>query len=179
MPPVTQRDDHGIAEPVVIGKIVGLFGVKGWVKIRSYTDPREQIADYQPWRVVVAGEWSSFEVETVKPQGKSLVARLAGIADRDAAMRLLNGDIVIDRSQLPVLKENEFYWRDLQGLQVLNLQGVELGTVKSLFETGANDVLVVRKDGGPEILIPCVMDRVIHTVDIESGIIRVDWEADF
>jgi 16S rRNA processing protein RimM len=179
MPPVSQRADHGLAEPVVIGKIVGLFGVKGWVKIRSYTDPREQIADYRPWRVAIEGEWRSFEVETVQPQGKSLVVRLAGIDDRDAATRLLNSDIVIDRSQLPALEENEFYWRDLQGLQVLNLKGVELGTVKSLLETGANDVLVVCKDGSPEILIPYVLDRVIRAVDMESRIIRVDWEADF
>jgi 16S rRNA processing protein RimM len=179
MPPVSQRADHGISEPVVIGKIVGLFGVKGWIKIRSYTDPREQIAQYRPWRLAVEGEWRSFDVEALQPQGKSLIARLAGIADRDEAMRLMNSDIVIDRSQLPALKENEFYWRDLAGLKVFNLSGVELGTVESLFETGANDVLVVRKEGSPEILIPFVMDRVIHYVDTESGVIRVDWEADF
>lgn len=171
--------DHGISEPVVVGKIIGLFGVKGWVKIRSYTDPREQIAQYRPWRVVVDGEWSSLDVEAVQPQGKGLIARLAGIADRDQAVRLMNSDIVIDRSQLPVLDENEFYWRDLAGLKVSNLSGVDLGTVESLLETGANDVLVVRKDGGPEILIPFIVERVIHYVDIESGIIRVDWEADF
>lgn len=176
---VSQRADHGISEPVVIGKIVGLFGVKGWVKIRSYTDPREQIAQYRPWQVSVEGGWCSLEVEAVQPQGKSLIARLAGIADRDEAVRLLNSDIVIDRSQLPALDKNEFYWRDLTGLKVLNLRGVELGMVESLLETGANDVLIVRKDKGPEILIPYVMDRVVHAVDIESGIIRVDWEADF
>lgn len=171
--------DHGVSEPVVVGKIVGLFGVKGWVKIRSYTDPRVQIAEYRPWRVAMDGEWLSFDVEAVQPQGKSLIARLAGIADRDQAVRLMNSDIVIDRSQLPALDKDEFYWRDLTGLKVLNLHGVELGTVESLFETGANDVLVVRKEGNPEILIPFVTDRVIHYVDIESGVIRVDWEADF
>jgi 16S rRNA processing protein RimM len=83
------------------------------------------------------------------------------------------------RRQLPALGENEFYWRDLQGLRVFNLSGVELGMVRSLIETGANDVLVVRGDEGPEILVPYVMDRVVRSVDIESGIIRVDWEADF
>jgi 16S rRNA processing protein RimM len=169
----------GSEEPVIVGQIVGLFGVKGWVKIRSYTDPREQIAHYQPWQVAVDGEWRHFEVEAVQPQGKSLSVKLVGIDDRDQAVRLMNSDIAIARQQLPVLGENEFYWRDLQGLQVLNLAGVELGTVKSLFATGANDVLVVRKDGGPEILIPYVMDRVVHSVDLETGIIRVDWEADF
>lgn len=171
--------DHGISEPVVVGKIVGLFGVKGWLKIRSYTDPREQIAEYRPWRVVVDGEWYSFDVEAVQSQGKSLIARLAGIGDRDQAVRLMNSDIVIDRSQLPVLDKDEFYWRDLTGLKVLNLGGVELGKVESLFETGANDVLVVRKEGSSEILIPFVMDRVIRSIDIESGVIRVDWEADY
>lgn len=168
-----------MSEPVVVGKIVGLFGVKGWLKIRSYTDPREQIAEYRPWRIMVDGEWRSFDVEAVQPQGKSLIARLRGISDRDQAVRLMNSDIVIDRSQLPVLDKDEFYWRDLTGLKVLNLGGVELGTVKSLFATGANDVLVVRKEGSPEILIPFVMDRVIRSVDIESGVIRVDWEADY
>jgi 16S rRNA processing protein RimM len=169
----------GSEERIIVGQIVGLFGVKGWVKIRSYTDPREQIAHYRPWQVSVEGEWHSFEVEAVQPQGKSLIARLTGITDREQAIRLMNSDIVIDRRQLPVLSENEFYWRDLEGLKVLNLNGVELGTVKSLFATGANDVLVACKDGGPEILIPYVMDRVVRSVDMESGIIRVDWEADF
>jgi 16S rRNA processing protein RimM len=169
----------GSKEPVIVGQIVGLFGVKGWVKIRSYTDPREQIAHYQPWQVAVDGEWISFEVEAVQSQGKSLIARLAGITDRDQAIRLMNSDIVIDRRQLPVLDENEFYWRDLEGLKVLNLAGVELGRVKSLFATGANDVLVVRKDGSPEILIPYVVDRIVRSVELEQGIIRVDWEADF
>lgn len=179
MPPVSQRADHGISEPVVIGRIVGLFGVKGWVKIRSYTDPREQIARYRPWRVQVDGEWCSLDAETVRSQGKSLIARLVGIADRDQAVRLMNSDILIERRQLPALGENEFYWRDLQGLKVLNLQGIELGTVQSLLETGANDVLVVRKDTGPEILVPYLIDRVIQSVDMKSGVIRVDWEEDF
>jgi 16S rRNA processing protein RimM len=179
MPPVSQRADHGISEPVVIGRIVGLFGVKGWVKIRSYTDPREQIARYRPWRLLVDGEWRSLEAEAVRPQAKSLIARFVGINDREQAVRLLHSDIVIDRRQLPALGENEFYWRDLQGLRVFNLSGVELGMVRSLIETGANDVLVVRGDEGPEILVPYVMDRVVRSVDIESGIIRVDWEADF
>jgi 16S rRNA processing protein RimM len=169
----------GSEERVIVGQIVGLFGIKGWVKIRSYTEPREQIAHYRPWLVAVNGEWSRFEVEAVQPQGKSLSVKLAGIDDREQAVRLMNSDIAIARQQLPALSENEFYWRDLEGLQVLNLNGVELGTVKSLFATGANDVLVVRKDGGPEILVPYVMERVIHSVDIESGIMRVDWEADF
>lgn len=168
----------GSEELVIVGQIVGLFGVKGWVKLRSYTDPREQIAQYQPWQVLIDGQWQSFEVEALQPQGKSLIARLAGIADREQAARLMNSDIVIDRQQLPVLSENEFYWRDLEGLKVLNLNGVELGTVTSLLETGANDVLVVRKDKA-EILIPYVLHRVVHAVDMESGIIRVDWEADF
>lgn len=169
----------GSEELVIVGQIVGLFGVKGWVKIRSYTDPREQIAHYRPWQVSVEGERRDLEVEAVQPQGKSLIARLAGITDREQAIKLMNSDIVIYRRQLPVLSENEFYWRDLEGLKVLNLNGIELGTVKSLFATGANDVLVVHKDGGPEILIPYVIDRVVHSVDMKSGIIRVDWEADF
>jgi 16S rRNA processing protein RimM len=88
---------------VVIGRIVGLFGVKGWVKIRSYTDPREQIARYRPWRLLVDGEWRSLEAEAVRPQAKSLIARFVGINDREQAVRLLHSDIVIDRRQLPAL----------------------------------------------------------------------------
>jgi 16S rRNA processing protein RimM len=167
------------AEPVIIGKIVGLFGVKGWLKIRSYTDPREQIARYQPWQVAVDGVWRQMAVEAVQPHGKGMIARLSGVENRDQALPLVGGDIGVSRQQLPALAENEFYWRDLEGLKAVNLEGVELGTVRYLFATGANDVLVVQKDGGPEILIPFLWQRTIQAVEIDAGLIRVDWQEDF
>jgi 16S rRNA processing protein RimM len=167
------------AEPVIVGKIVGLFGVKGWFKILSYTDPREQIARYQPWQVAVAGVWRRMDVENVQRHGKGVIARLSGIENRDQAMPLVGSDIAVDRQQLPALADNEFYWRDLEGLKAINPDGVELGTVRYLFATGANDVLVVQQDGGPEILVPFIWEQTVQAVDLEAGVIRVDWQEDF
>src|SRR5690606_37218443 len=107
-------------------------------RLRSYTEPPERIAHYRPWHLCMAGQWQNLEVEQVEQQGKSLIAKLAGIDDRDRAAGLMRCEIAVDRQQLPALAENEFYWRDLQGLQVVNLDGALLGTVDHLLETGAN-----------------------------------------
>jgi 16S rRNA processing protein RimM len=143
----------------------------------SYTDPRENIINYRRWHLDkqgVSGEWRLAEG---RRHGKGVVARLEGCEDRDAATALVDSDIFVERAQLPPLDEGEYYWADLQGMQVVNRQGERLGRVDSLFETGANDVLVVK--GDRERLIPFVSGRVILSVDRSSGEILVDWDKDF
>lgn len=169
---------------VPVGKISGLFGVRGWMKIYSGTEPRENILSYSPWFLKKDGQWQEFELLDGRAHGKGVVASLAGITDRDMAAELIGLQIAIKRSQLPVAGKGEYYWSDLQGMNVINLQDEALGKVISLFETGANDVMVVRDDGNRkgkprERLIPFVTDGIVHKVDIEQGIIQVDWDADF
>ncbi len=160
-------------DKVVIGRIVGLHGVKGWIKIQSFTEPRQQIGDYAPWLV----QGQPFKVSAVQQHGKGMIAKLADIDDRDQAAALMDLDIVIDRQQLPALADDEFYWHDLQGLRVLNKTGVELGSVEYIFETGANDVLVLRHQD-QECLIPYIPGQVVQQVDLDSGVIHVDWDWD-
>ena len=153
-----------------------MFGIAGWVKIESFTEPRENILRYRPWTLVHGG----VETEVAKPQGrtqgKGFVAKLPQADDRDQAAALLGAEIFIDRAQLPKAEEGEIYWADLEGLEVVLEDGTVLGNVSHLFPTGANDVIVVR--GTRERLIPYVTD-VVKSVDLEAKRITVDWDPDF
>ena len=166
------------ASIIIIGKIVGVHGIRGWLKILSFTRPRQNIFDYGPWLVKQSEEWQEIQLLEGKPQGKGLVASLEGITDRDEAMALVSSEIAIDRDQLPEPKEGEFYWHDLINMQVINQQNEVLGVVKELLETGANDVLVVEADK-QRYLIPYVQDVYIKDVDTEQGVIQVDWQSDY
>jgi 16S rRNA processing protein RimM len=159
---------------IVVGKIVGLYGVQGWVKLESYTQPRTQIFSYRPW---IVGEKEVEEAQG-REQGKGLVGRLSGYSDRDAAATLIGAEIRIPRSALPKPSPGEFYWSDLEGLAVVNKEGVALGAVTHLFSTGANDVMVV-KDGPRERMIPFVHGQFVKAVDMEQSKITVDWDPDF
>lgn len=166
---------------LLLGKIVGLFGVDGWVKLESYAEPRERIFKYRPWFVGGADGGSEVEFESAqgRVQGRGIVARLPGIEDRDAAAALIGAEIRIPRSALPKPGRGEFYWADLEGLAVVNTQGIEFGKVSHLFATGANDVLVARDEKGRERMIPFVSGQFVQQVDIEGGKIVVDWDAEF
>ena len=166
----------GDRDLVVLGRISGLYGVRGWVKLFSHTEPREQIVRYTPWLVRLDGQWRSMAVAGGKRHGKGVVARLEGIEDRDAAARLMNAEIAVRRDQLPELEPGDYYWADLEGLEVVTVEGVSLGRVEHLMETGANDVMVV--GGERERLIPYTDDAVI-AVDLEAGTIQVDWDPEF
>ena len=160
-----------------LGKISGVFGVQGWVKIFSWTDPREGIFEYGPWMVKHQGQWREMPVEAGQRQGKMIIAKLAGIDDRDQAM-LLNGAVIaVPADQLKKLKKDQYYWRELEGLQVVNTDGVVLGRVDHLMETGANDVLVVQ--GDRERLIPYTPGHAVQKVDTAAGVITVDWDPGF
>ena len=163
-------------QPVVLGRISGLFGVKGWVKVYSYTEPREAVLNYSRWLLSGKSGWREAAVAEGQRHGKTVIARLDGYVDRDQAAALIGTEIGIPRDELPETEENQFYWSDLEGLRVVHRDGTELGKVAYLLETGANDVMVVK--GEQERLIPFVMEQVVLGVDLASGEIEVDWEWD-
>jgi 16S rRNA processing protein RimM len=167
--------------PVVLGRVTGLFGVEGWVKVHSYTRPPESILEFSSWLIGRRGRWQAFNVTEARPQGQTLVAHLAGergpLPDRDVAVVLLDCEIAVARAAMPVLPTGQYYWFDLVGLEVVNPDGVVLGKVHDMMETGANDVLVVA--GERERLIPFVLDEIIQAVDIDGGRIVADWDPDF
>jgi 16S rRNA processing protein RimM len=161
---------------LAMGRIVGVFGVEGWVKVESFSEPRTNLGRYRPWHVVHGGQDRRIDQPVLKPHGKGLVARLDGIDDRDAAAALIGAEILVPRERLPKAKRGEFYWADLEGLAVRTVSGVDLGVVSHLVATGANDVLVVR--GDRERLVPYIPD-VVRRVDPGAGLIEVDWDPEF
>ncbi|OOZ41112.1 ribosome maturation factor RimM [Solemya pervernicosa gill symbiont] len=165
------------SEYVDVGRINGLFGVKGWVKIYSHTQPRENIVTYKPWLLRLNGELKEVKVAEGKRHGKGVVARLEGVEDRDAAQLLMGAEIAIRREQFKALQPDEYYWADLVGLKVKNSEGVDLGVVDHLLETGSNDVLVLK--GDRERLVPFIQGDVIEVIDLETGEMVVDWDPEF
>ena len=162
---------------ILLGRVAGDFGVRGELKLLSWTDPRDAIFKYQPW-ILRAGE-SEREVSGVRGRdtGKLLVATFPGIESREQAEALKGSEIWVSRSQLPPPKPGEYYWVDLEGLSVQTVEGVVLGTVSHLFDTGANPVLVI--SGDRERLVPFVSDQYVKSVDFDAGLIVVDWDPDF
>ena len=160
----------------MLGRISGLFGVNGWVKVFSYTQPREAILDYDQWYLQQDGAWRATAVAEGKRHGKSVIARLAGLDDRDQAAKVVGLEIAIERDELPGAEDGTYYWADLEGMLVVHRDGRELGRVAYLLETGANDVLVT--EGERERLIPFIAEEVILDVDFDKGVISVDWEWD-
>ena len=199
------QQDSDTSEKVILGRITGVYGVKGWLKVFSHTDPMESIIDYSPWYIRAENRkkapWTEVKLAAGKRHAKTVIVRLEDCNDRDQAMAYIGSEIAIEQQQLEALQgKDEYYWRDLFGLRVVNLQGVELGVVKTLMETGVNDVLVVVSEkevaekereeiGGAETedakadyrerLIPWTMDNAIIAVDLEQGVITVDWDPDF
>ncbi len=165
------------SERIILGKIAGVYGVRGWVKIFSETQPKDNIFSYTPWQINLNGEWQTVKVVGGKIHGKGLVAHLESYDDRELAKQLTGAEIAIVKTQLPEAEEGEYYWADMIGLKVLTLDDQELGQVDHLFETGANDVVVVK--GEREHLIPFVQGQYIQEVDIEAGVMRVDWDPEF
>lgn len=163
---------------VLLGKIVGLHGVRGELKLESYTEPRMQIFRYQPWRMRSASGEATVEGCRGRAQGKGIVAELPGVTDRDAAAALVGTEIWVARSALPKPAPGEYYWSDLEGLEVSTVEGVALGTVSHLLATGANDVLVVR-NADRERLIPFLVGQFVTEVDLDAGRVTVDWDPEF
>jgi 16S rRNA processing protein RimM len=165
-----------LQQPVNLGRISGLFGVKGWVKVYSYTQPREAILDYDRWFLKQDGTWRTVKIAEGQKHGKGVIVRLEGVSDRDAAALFIDSDIAIERESLPTAGDGSYYWTDIEGLQIVHRDGTDLGRVAYLLETGANDVLVTT--GDPERLIPFIMGDVVLDVDLAKGVICIDWDLD-
>ena len=173
----TARQGEGAPEPmVVMGRVAAPFGVKGWIKVQAFTQTPDGLLAFVDWWVGGDGTWRRRHVEQAALHGRAVVAKLRDCEDREAAARLRGLDVGVPRTALPENAEGEYYWADLQGLRVRNVQGEDLGRVGRLLETGANDVLVV--EGDRERLIPFVTGVVV-AVDVAAGEIVVDWGADF
>lgn len=169
---------------LVVGKIGAPHGVRGWVRITSYTEESDGIFDFSPWKLTIQGDVREYKVVDWKHQNKNLLAKIEGVDTRDDVELIKNVEICIDEVQLPNLETGDFYWRDLIGLSVVTEKGYDLGKVEQMFETGANDVLLVKanvKDafGMKQRMIPYLYEQVIKNVDLESGIITVDWDPSF
>jgi 16S rRNA processing protein RimM len=160
---------------VALGYISAVHGVKGWVKVYSFTRPMEAILGYEPW--LLGEDKRPVEIVDGRKQGKGLVALLPGYDDRDQAMGLVGQQVFVAREQLPPTEEGEYYWSDLVGLEARTTDGAVLGRVEKMMETGANDVLVIR--GDREHLVPFVQGQYVKRVDLEAGVIEVDWDPDF
>jgi len=161
-------------EFVELGKIVGISGIKGWVKVHSFTRQREDILAYKTW--YLGSEQRKRRMIGGRRQGSGIVAHLEGLDDRDAARGCIGNSISISTLDLPPLPRGEYFWTQLEGLEAVDTTGKRLGVVDYLIETGANDVLVI-KGGNSEILVPYIPD-VVHQVDLDKGFIELDWEID-
>ena len=165
---------------VEIGRIVAVHGVRGGLKLESWTEPRTRIFDYQPWTLVLPdGSRQPMQGVNGHRHGKGLLATLPDVEDRDRAMALIGARIEVPRSALPEPDSGEYYWADLEGLQVLNMENVDLGRVDHVLATGANDVLVLIDESGRKRLLPFVPDIFIKEVDLAAGRMRVDWDPEF
>lgn len=159
-----------------MGRIAVPYGVRGWVNVNPDTELLDGLFDYPAWWVKTEAGWRAFSVEDAKVHGDHLVAKFEGIEDRDQAFRLKGKPVAVPREELPEPEEDEYYWSDLVGMKVENLQHVKLGTIAELFATGANDVIVVK--GDRERLIPFI-DQVVLEVDLAGKHMLVDWDAEF
>lgn len=163
---------------LLLGRVHGAFGVRGELKLESFTEPKSAIFRYQPWTLRDAqGRERELTQASGRETAKGLVAVFPGVDDRDSAEALRGSEVHAPRSALPPPKPGEYYWVDLEGLRVVNLEGADFGTVSHLFSTGANDVLVAR--GERERMIPFLEPDYIKSVDFDAGVVTVDWDADF
>jgi 16S rRNA processing protein RimM len=159
-----------------MGRVAAAFGVKGWIKVQPYTRAVDGLLEHPVWWLGTEGKWEKNNVVEGVVHGRSLIAKLAGYDDRDAAARVKGLDVAIPRTELPANADGEYYWSDLIGLEVSNREGVLLGRVVRVIETGASPVLAV--EGTRERLIPLV-GSVVLSVDVAGGRLTVDWGADF
>ncbi|WP_020409023.1 ribosome maturation factor RimM [Hahella ganghwensis] len=172
------------SQEVVLGKIVGVFGIKGWVKVQSFSSPIENVFSYKSWTLEFPdSSRKQVSLQEGKPQGKGLVASISGVADRDVARSLVGSTIKVPVEQLPELSQGDYYWYQLEGLKVTTTQGEKLGVLDHMMETGANDVMVVKPDQGSidgrERLIPYLPEQVVQSVALDEGLITVEWDPEF
>jgi len=169
---------------ITLGKIGAVYGIKGWLKIHSFTGETDAILDYFPWSLKLGNNTRTIDVTDWRKHNKGLIVKVGGIDDRENAQALVGSEILINESSLPALSQDDYYWRDLIGMSVVTTKGYDLGVVSELLETGANDVLVVKanlNDGfsQKERLIPYLFEQVVESVSMENKQICVDWDPGF
>ena len=169
---LTQSDD----KKLLVGKINGFFGLQGWIKIFSYTQPRKNILNYKPWFTINDGSYEEIEITNGREQSKTIVAHIKGIDDRDQSLKYIGKDLYIDKEQLPKLVDGEYYWYELEGFSVMNQVNIKLGVVDYLVDTGSNNVIVTK--GEKEHWIPYIKPFLV-SIDQENREIIVDWDEDF
>ncbi|MBU2870026.1 ribosome maturation factor RimM [Colwellia sp. E2M01] len=171
-------------DQIILGKVGAVYGIKGWLKIHSFTDEPEAILDYFPWSLKLGNNTQTVEITDWRKHNKVLIVKVAGIDDRDDAQVFVGSEILTNAASLPQLSQDDFYWRDLIGMSVVTNKGYDLGVVADMMETGANDVLVVKANlndgfGKKERLIPYLFEQVVESVSIENKQICVDWDPGF
>jgi 16S rRNA processing protein RimM len=175
-------DRASATELVIMGRVVAPYGVLGWLKILPDTEQFDGLLDYKTWWIGKDNDWRELKVESAKIHNDVLVVKLQGIDDRDAAVACKANKIAVPRALLPKLTGEEYYWSDLIGLSVKNLQDVDFGKIIDVFATGANDVIVVKSvaksEQGVERLIPYITQNIIE-VSLEAKTMLVDWDSDF
>lgn len=174
------------ASRITAGRITSTYGVKGWVKVHSQSEPIEAVLNYKPWYVKTAHGLKVVEIEQGKRHGKGLIAKLPGVETPEDARLYCQSDFEVEIEQFPGLEEGDYYWHQLVGLRVISRfgdQDYDLGTVTKMMETGANDVLVVKGDQQAidrrERLLPYVPEQFITAIDLANGTLWVDWDPEF
>ncbi len=172
-------------ERVALGRITGVFGVRGWLKIHAYTRPLENIFDYPRWWIEPGAGRAGFETQLLegRPQGRGLVAQISGadgqaLQNREDSAGLIGAEIQVARAELPAAPSGTYYWADLIGLEVRSESAVVLGRVTAMSDNGAQDVLVVN-EGEQQRLIPFVIGPIVQSVHPDEGYLIVDWEPDY
>ncbi len=175
---------------ILLGEISGVSGLKGWVKVFSHTSPRLQITEYKQWFLQKKGSddsskesWQTVKLKGGKAQGKNIIASIEGVQYRDQAEALIGSTIAVSSDQLEKLSEGEYYWKDLIGLNVENTEGVKLGKIDWLFNTGSNDVITIKGKNAEgenvEHLVPYIIDDYVISVSLEDSLMVVNWDPDF
>jgi len=166
---------------VLLGNVSGIHGLKGWLKIFSHTSPRLKITGYSQWFLKKQSEdWKAYKVLNGREQGKNIIAQLEGISERNQVEALIGSEIAVLAEQLEALSDGEYYWKDLIGVEVKTTEGVTLGRLDWIFNSGSNDVLVVKSDGADrkERMLP-FLDEVVISINLEQSLMIVDWDAEF
>ena len=164
---------------IILGKVGAVYGIKGWLKIHSFTDETEAILDYFPWSLKLGNNIQSVQITDWRKHNKVLIVKVAGIDDRDEAQALVGSEILTNEAALPALSKDDFYWRDLIGMSVVTNKGYDLGIVSDMMETGANEANLNDGFSKKERLIPYLFEQVIESVSIENKQICVDWDPGF
>lgn len=168
-------------EPVIVARFGSAFGIKGWVKVHSFTAPAENLLAYKPWMIKEQSIWVAQNIAQCKPYQANFIAQIDSINNRDQVRKFTNKDIAVPRHVLPDLLAGEYYWRDLIGLKVMTIAGIELGVVDHLIDAHAHSILAVKPlPGGNKHLIPWLPDQgIIQQVSLAKRQITVDWSPDF